>query len=176
MATTPTPRLIEPPFYDPPLAPSGSGQQHSQAWTEYHQAVADRLAVLNSVGTGVVDGSEAVAGAVGEFLTGGSGAIGLVNNAVTNLASVALTPGDWDVSGFVAFSAGAGTHTYFGVGIGVVDTSISATYPGTAINQVLPTTVHRYNITAAATVWVVAQAGFTGTVTASGSIRARRAR
>jgi len=173
MATTPTPRLIEPPFYDPPLAPSGSGQQHSQAWTEYHQSVADRLSGL---GVGVTDGSEAAAGAVGEFLTAGSGAIGLVTGATTNLASLALTPGDWDVSGFVSFTAGSGTHTYFGAGIGVVDTTIMATYPGTATNQVLPTTVHRYNISAATTVWVVARADFTGTVTASGSIRARRAR
>jgi hypothetical protein len=36
--------------------------------------------------------------------------------------------------------------------------------------------MRRVNISAAATVWVVAQAGFTGTMTATGTINARRAR
>jgi hypothetical protein len=172
MATAP--RLIEPPFYDPPIADFASGQQHSQAWTEYHQAVADRLAAITDAG--VTDGSEATAGDVGEYMTAGSAAAAISSGVVTNIVALNLTPGDWDVSGFVAFTAGAGTHTYFGVGISVIDTSITATYPASAINQVLPTTIHRINITAATAVWLVAQAGFTGTMTAAGSIRGRRAR
>jgi len=171
MATTP--RLIEPPFYDPPISNYDSGQQHSQAWTEYHQSVADRLAAINA---GVTDGSEAAPGNVGEFITATSSAVGLVSAAVTNLASLALTPGDWDVSGYVVFAAGTGTHSFFGVGIGTIDTSSFATYPTGAFNQTLPTTLHRMNIATAATVWVVAQALFTGTMTATGTINARRAR
>jgi hypothetical protein len=168
-----TPRLIEPPFYDPPLAPSGSGQQHSQAWTEYHQSVADRLAAINA---GVTDGSEAAAGNVGEVMATTGGAVAMITNTATNLASLALTPGDWDVSGSVVFTAGAGTHSYFGVGITSIDIFDFATYPATAINQMMPTTTRRVNVSVATTVWVVAQAGFTGTMTGTGTIRARRMR
>ena len=32
---------LQPPFYDPPTVDYPTGQQHSQAWTEYHQSVAD---------------------------------------------------------------------------------------------------------------------------------------
>ena len=31
------PQVVQPPFYDPPIVDYASGQQHSQAWTEYHQ-------------------------------------------------------------------------------------------------------------------------------------------
>jgi len=167
------PRLIEPPFYDPPIAPSGNGQQHSQAWTEYHQRVADALGVIDA---GITDGSNAAAGDIGEYMTSTSGVVGLTTNVVTNLSALALTPGDWDVSGYVLFQAGAGTHTYFAVGIITIDARIMATFPGTAIDQLMPTTVHRVNITAPTTVWVVGQAGFTGTVNATGTISARRVR
>jgi hypothetical protein len=168
-----TPRLIEPPFYDPPISNYDSGQQHSQAWTEYHQAVADRLAAINA---GVTDGSNAAPGDVGEYMTATGSAVGLVTTAVTNLASLALTPGDWDVSGSVLFNASAGTHSFFGVGIGTIDTSSFATYAAGAFTQTMPTTMHRMNISAATTVWVVGQAAFTGTVFATGTINARRAR
>jgi hypothetical protein len=172
MATAP--RLIEPPFYDPPIADFASGQQHSQAWTEYHQAVADRLAAITDAG--VTDGSEATPGDVGEYMATTGSAVGLVTNTATNLASLNLTPGDWDVSGSVVFAAGAGTHSYFGVGISGVDIVDFATYPAGAINQGMIANPRRMNITTATTVWIMAQAGFTGTMTAAGSISGRRAR
>lgn len=169
-----TPRVIEPPFYDPPMAASPiGGQQHSQAWTEYHQSVADRL---GEIAAGVTDGSDAGVGDVGEYMTATSGAAGLTSTVVLNLAALTLTPGDWDVSGYVLFTAGSGTHTDFGVGIVSIDTSLTATFPSAALTQLLPTTMHRLNTSAPLTVWVVARAGFTGTMTATGTINARRAR
>lgn len=167
------PRVVEPPFYDPPIADYASGQQHSQAWTEYHQSVADRLGTIQA---GVTDGSDAAAGDIGEYMTAVSGAVGLASGVVTNLAAVNLTPGDWDVSGYVLFQAGAGTHTYFAAGIISVDAFLMANFPGGAMNQGMATTTHRVNISAATTVWVVAQANFTGTMTGTGTIRARRVR
>jgi hypothetical protein len=167
------PRTVEPPFYDPPISNYDSGPKHSQAWTEYHQSVADRLGTIEA---GVTDGSDAAPGDAGEYMTNTSAAVGILTGVVTNMAALNLTPGDWDVSGYVLFTAGAGTHIDFGVGIITIDTSITATFPTTAINQVLPTTVHRVNISAATTVWVVARAGFTGTMTATGTINARRMR
>ena len=166
-----TPRTVEPPFYDPVIAESGD--QHSQAWTEYHQAVADKLSVLNA---GVTDGSDATAGDIGEYMIASSAPIGLANGVVANLASLSLTPGDWDVWGQVVFQAGSGSHAGFGVGINSVDAIMTATFPTTAIQQAMPTIQHRLNISAAATAWVVAQASFSGTMTATGTIQARRAR
>jgi len=167
------PRTVEPPFYDPPIADYASGAKHSQAWTEYHQAVADRLGTIEA---GVTDGSNAQPGDVGEYMTATGSAVGLVNAVVTNLASLALTPGDWDVSGSVTFNASAGTHSFFGVGISTIDNGSFATYPTGAFTQTMPTTVHRFNVSAGTTVWVVGQAAFTGTVFATGTINARRMR
>ena len=42
MAIT-TAKVVDPPFYDQPIVDAASGQQHSQAWTEYHQSVADQV-------------------------------------------------------------------------------------------------------------------------------------
>jgi hypothetical protein len=174
MSTTITPRL-QPPANDPPV--TADGQQHSDAWAGFHQNVADQLARLQAqIGKGVTDGSEAAAGMVGEYLTATSGSVGLTNATVTNVVSVALTAGDWDVQGNVTFAAGAGTHTFFGAGVSILDTFTSSTFPSAALNQAITTATRRFNVTATTTVWVVAEAGFTGAVTATGSMRARRMR
>jgi hypothetical protein len=172
-------KLVDPPFYDAPIVDIASGQQHSQAWTEYHQAVADQvnaLAAKVGAGTGVTDGSNAPAGQIGEYLTATASGIGLTSNVAANVVSLDLTAGDWDVSGNVAFSAGAGTHTLFAAGIDSLDTQTMGTFPGGAITQGISTSTRRYNGTATVTVWLVALASFSGTVTASGTIRARRMR
>lgn len=190
MSTTTTAKVVDPPVFDPPIA--ASGQQHSQAWTEYHQQVADQLqnqltqinaltsqlsTLTGTMGQGVTDGSDAAAGDIGEYLTATSGTVSLANAVLTNIVSIDLTAGDWDVSGTVGFSAGSGTHTLFGAGIGSgLDAVITATFPSAAMSMALPTSVHRYNVTATTTVWLVAEVGFTGSCTAQGIIRARRMR
>jgi len=168
------PRIVEPPFYDSPLvkAPSG-GQQYSQAWTEYHQTVADKLTELHA---GVIDGSDAAAGDVGEYLTATASGVGLANNVAATVVSLSLTAGDWDVSGAVVFNAGAGTHNMFSAGMDGADTVIVANYPSSAVQQRLATATARYSGSAAMTANVVAQAVFTGTVTADATVRARRVR
>jgi hypothetical protein len=166
---------LQPPANDPPV--TADGQQHSDAWAGFHQNVADRLDTLQAqMGKGVTDGSEAAAGKVGEYLTAVSGSVGLTSASVTNIISLDLTAGDWDVQGNVTFAAGSGTHTFFGAGVSIIDTFTSSTFPSAALNQAITTATHRFNVTATTTVWVVAQAGFTGTVTATGSVRARRMR
>ena len=45
-APTPTPRIVQPPFYDPPLILDG--QRHSQAWEAYFQAASDQIAALTA--------------------------------------------------------------------------------------------------------------------------------
>jgi hypothetical protein len=178
MATVPL-KVVDPPFYDQPIVDAASGQQHSQAWTEYHQSVADRINALAAkvgAGTGVTDGSDAAAGQIGEYMTATASGIGLANNVASNIVSLDLTSGDWDVSGNVAFSAGAGTHTLFAAGIDSLDTQTMGTFPTGAVTQGNSTSTRRYNGTATVTVWLVALASFSSTVTASGTIRARRMR
>ena len=168
------PRL-QPPANDPPVA--ADGQQHSEAWAGYHQNVADRLDRLPALmRKGVTDGSDAAAGDIGEYLSNTAGAVALSSAVTANIVSLALTAGDWDVSGGVVFSPSAATNSFFGVGVGGLDTYIAATFAAAALNQALNTATRRYNVTAATTVWVVARAVFAGTCTATGSIRARRVR
>jgi hypothetical protein len=181
MSSTTAPiKLVDPPFYDAPIVDNPTaGQQHSQAWTEYHQAVADQvnaLAAKVGAGAGVTDGSDAAAGQLGEYMTATASGIGLTNNVAANIVSLDLTAGDWDVSGNVAFSAGAGTHVVFAAGIDSLDTQTMASFPTGAVTQGISTSVKRYNGTATVTVWLVALAAFSGTTTASGTIRARRVR
>jgi hypothetical protein len=61
---------------------------------------------------GVVNASNAAAGEVGEFISATvlqGATVALSNNAATNITSISLTPGDWDVSGNVALNPGGGT-------------------------------------------------------------------
>lgn len=171
MATQP--RTIQPPLNELPLADTGN---HTAVWQAYYQGIADRLTELEGVKKGAIDGSDAAAGDVGEYLSATGGAVALTNNASGNVVSLDLPAGDWDVSGNVSFTIGTGTHNYFAAGIGAMDVVIQATYPSSVINMVLSTRTARVNVTATTTVWVVAQAGFTGTVSATGAIRARRMR
>jgi hypothetical protein len=175
MSVTLPPRL-QPPANDPPVADDG---RHSDAWTGFHQNVADRLDSITQkvmAKAGVTDGSEATAGQIGEFMTASAGGVGLSDNVVTNVVSLDLTAGDWDVSGNVGLATGSGTHVTFAVGIDSIDTQIMATFPTGGINQVMNTATRRYNGTATVTVWLVALAAGSSSATASGSIRARRAR
>jgi hypothetical protein len=166
-----SPATLVPPLNSPPVTPSG---QHSPAWTDFYQGVANRLAAL---GTGVRDGSDAAAGQVGEFMTASSGAVTLTNNSVANVVPLTLTPGDWDVSGLVSFSAGAGTHTSFGTGLDTVGILYQGTYPSGAMTQGMGTPPKRYNVTANTVVNLVAIATFTsGTMSVQGVVRARRMR
>jgi hypothetical protein len=171
MATQP--KVVEPPFFDPVIVADATGSQHSFAWTQYHQSVADRLATLQA---GVVDGSDAVAGDIGEYMTASGSGVALATGALATIATITLTAGDWDVTGNVGFTAAAGTHAYFGVGLDGLDTLTTATFPTTAINQSMNTSTRRYNVTGSTAVHLVAQAVFTATVTASGTVSARRMR
>jgi hypothetical protein len=170
-----SPRL-QPPVNETPFA--SDRNQHTQAWTAHFEAVADRLqAIPAEVKHGVTDGSDAAAGDIGEYMTATSGSVALVNNVPVNVISLDLTAGDWDMSGNVQFTIGAGTHNYFGAGTSSgLDTVIQATFPTTILSAGLNTATHRYNVTATTTVWVTAQAGFAGTVSVVGIIRARRMR
>ena len=185
MATAP--KILDPPFHDAPIADFPSGQQHSQAWTEYHQSLSDQVNDLSIVAAttnkGVTDGSDAVAGDIGEYLFTPSGAsVGLSNGSVQNICSLDLTPGDWDVSGNIIFNpTGAVTYAAASCSTASVTLNVIAARVGgsSAANQLRLGTGgdQRINVSADTTVYLVAQCGFTsGSVSATGMLWGRRVR
>ena len=187
MATSTLPAALQPPFTEQPIA--NGGTVYTQAWANYHVGVADRLAVLQAK-QGVMDGSDAAAGQVGEFIASdiaGPG-IGIGNNVPSDVTSLPLTAGDWDVRGEVWFHLGSGTTGNCEAGISLASGALpgnpglgsraTQTFVHTANSgQVLALAPCRMSLSAAATVYLVALCGFTtGSTTAYGRIEARRAR
>lgn len=142
---------------------------------------------------GVIDGSAASTGNVGEAITStvavGS-AVALTTATPANVTSISLTPGDWDVFANVNFSATSATTTAGSLwAIGVNTTSATLPVDGSEVQMLqtaLTTTTFKggdgtsrkvINLTTTTTVYLVAEATFSaGTVGAYGSISARRIR
>ncbi|MBU9660881.1 hypothetical protein KTF22_03105 [Burkholderia multivorans] len=135
---------------------------------------------------GTTTNNNANAGSVGEYVTNTTSGTSLSNGVAANMTSVSLTAGDWDVSGEVTYSAGAGcvptvfqqsisTTSATGGGVGT-QTLWSNTF-GTASTNVMPTPRVRISLAGTTTVYLVGAASFSGgTMTANGFIRARRVR
>lgn len=180
MAIGPPPPL-SPPQNAAPLDPDG---QHSQSWAQYHQRVADLVSYIqNTMHTGVVDGSDAAAGEVGEYLAATGPGVGLASNTVTNVATLTLTAGDWNVEGNIVFNP-TGVVTFVSASINTVSGAMGAF--ATANAGTLGTGLQhrigsggtaRVNVTATTTAYLVGQCFFTsGTMNAVGRIWARRVR
>lgn len=140
-------------------------------------------------GTGTND--SAAAGMVGEIITSSlaaGSATALTTATPKTITSIALTPGDWDVSGVVDFLPAATTSiTVLAEGasavtntLGADDTyasdSMAATVPG-AVAQRKNIPTQRISIAANTTIYLIASATFTvAAMTGFGTIRARRVR
>lgn len=133
---------------------------------------------------GTTTNNNAVAGAVGEYLEATQSTnVPLTNNVATNVTSLSLTAGDWDVSGVVSVAAsGANLGNTLG-GVGTTSAAIpplgqywqSSVASATAAAHAVPTV--RFSISATTTVYLIGYGGFaTGTANATGKIRARRVR
>jgi hypothetical protein len=132
------------------------------------------------------DGSAAAAaGKLGEYAeTVVVAPVSLSNDNTANIASLALTAGDWDVSGFVQFGATGATTSYRSAAL----STISAAIGGDAIENGIPTSVlgfsetivtppTRFLLAAPTTIYLVATVGITvGTIGATGTVTARRVR
>jgi hypothetical protein len=140
---------------------------------------------------GRTDGGNAAAGNVGEFveskvLTGA--AVSLTSGGTSNVTSISLTAGDWDVEGVVSINAGATTS--FTVQASAISL-VSATYPTlsnggchivrtaayvpNSSGNTLPTGRLRVSVSSTTTVYLVASCTFTvSTASAYGIITARR--
>lgn len=147
--------------------------------------------------TGVATNSNASAGQVGEVITAtvaSGSSVSLSNGAGTNIASISLTAGDWDVSGQIDFILAGVTATLFQSGISLTSATLP-TQPGGGglgtdglANVPLLTTVLsatygqpcgpvRVSVASTTTVFLVADGTFSvGTLTAYGTIYARRMR
>lgn len=170
---------LEPPANEAPLTPSGA---HTQAWSAYHQSVADALAGAH---TGTTTNDNAMAGQIGEYISGTAAGVTLSNGTPANITSIALSAGDWDVSGNVAFTPAPTTHP---VTLGASCSSTSGAFGSlvtlieTAFTVGQPASfdaggVTRFSLAAPATVYLVALAFFsTAGMTAGGFLAGRRMR
>lgn len=143
--------------------------------------------------TGITGGTNATAGSVGEYIISylvvGS-AVGLTTGSPTNVTSIVLTAGDWDVTGNVFFNPATTTSiTRYGGSIETVSGAFSsvptqtsvissaAFVPGTGAVIGVPTPIFRQNVTGSTTIYLTAVAVFTvSTLSAFGFISARRIR
>lgn len=142
---------------------------------------------------GVVNGSNAAAGQVGEYMSASiaqASQIVVTTAAATNITQLALTAGDWDVEGLVGIVGGGGVVSagvtllscfgWVGLTSAALGTQIWNGYGGAAnINLLFPTGRMRVNVTAPTTVYLGFLATFSGGNNQAGgygSIGARRMR
>ncbi|HXI77925.1 MAG TPA: hypothetical protein VNH21_12355 [Steroidobacteraceae bacterium] len=171
-----TPPLVAPLVDETTGAPS-------QAWLDHHTQIADQLAELRK-SLGVADGSDAAAGHIGEYLTATASGVSLASGAAKDIATLALTAGDWDVSGCVLFSTGGGTIGYLAASVsasanalGPIRQELFATFTAGAVTRALGSGgVVRFSSASAMTAHLVGAAVFGTAMTGGGTINARRVR
>jgi hypothetical protein len=136
-----------------------------------------------SGGVGVIDGSNAAAGNVGEYLTATGGTVSGSSGVTIDLITLALTAGDWDVWGSM-IAAGSGSSTFAQVTLSTVantagsfGTQFGITGGGGISNgnSIFNTGVGRFNFSSTTTVRVVGQL-ITASPSMIGAIFARRRR
>jgi hypothetical protein len=131
---------------------------------------------------------------VGEYLLANNTAGSAMTTAVPlNVATLALSAGDWDVWGQTIFTEGANTiptvlasatspnsatlptPAQLATGLGAMSQICATMTKG--LNQIMQTGPDRYNLSAPTNVYLVSQATFSGgTLSVTGFISARRIR
>ena len=133
---------------------------------------------------GFTDGSTASAGQLGELIDSSVTAQTVTTASPTNLTSIALTAGDWDVSGVVE-SDNFGINVYIEMGISQTSATFagtqgkdwlyaSANTSGAVVSAVIPKL--RVNLSGNATVYLVARTSNADNAHMNGYICARRVR
>lgn len=156
--------------------------------------VADTTGALSRTGGIAIEGTNtndsASAGYIGEFISSevlvGS-AVALTTGITSNLTSISLTAGDWDIFGNVSLSTGGSTTISYCI---AATNQTSATLPtaprggytrfeafATGSGASIPLAVHRVSLSGAATLYCVVNIGFaTSTCAVYGTLSARRRR
>lgn len=134
---------------------------------------------------GVTDGSDAATGEVGEYLSATQTSNTMTNGIVSNIASLTLTAGDWDVEGVISSYNSSAALSYFVSGLNttsganpafpyVVQLTLAFSSAGV---QRAATPTRRVSVSASTVIYLIAQVGFTsGSTSCDGFIRARRIR
>lgn len=143
---------------------------------------------------GIATNTDAAAGDVGEEKIANlaiASAVALTSGAVVTVVSLTLTPGDWDISGWIGFNPGGTVvTTAYRAGIGTATNTmpsndsgrvsilgIKTPGGGDTAASVLTIPVSRVSIASSTTYYLVARADWsTSTISAWGVIRARRMR
>lgn len=141
-------------------------------------------AIGSSAIGGASDGSDAAPGSIGEYATASQSFLSISNGIATTICTLTLSPGDWDVAGLAQFAAGSiaiegmsasltgGTSAAGGIAQLNVGSAVAAFKEAE-----LAISPMRVNTTIPTTIALQMTATFVGgTVSASGSIRARRMR
>jgi hypothetical protein len=132
--------------------------------------------------TGLTNGSTSAAGTIGEFVSNAnSGSI--PSNAIGNLTSFTLSPGDWEVWGIVSYTPSANNVTFYAASLsttsGAYGTYTTQLTLGSAImgSWSMPLFRQRFNLTANQGILVTGGAVFaSGTCSYVATINARRMR
>lgn len=143
--------------------------------------------IVTKGSVGDVTGGSAGAGLIGEYQAATASSLTLTNGTATNLTSVSLTAGDWDVSGVgLSTISGGSSITAQEVGISTTSATFGAFGTNTSVSgttvagsgQTMATPTVRINVSVTTTVYLVMANFFSaGTSTANaGLIRARRVR
>ncbi len=148
--------------------------------------------ILTSMITGTSTNNSATAGDIGEYISSaiavGSAVGSLSTGVAKTVTSIALTAGDWDVTGMVQYTAVAVTGTIIQAGITTTTNSFTGstsgdsnfftpTMPTAACGSSLTIPSVRVSLAAPATYYLVQAITFTvGTPTVYGRISARRVR
>lgn len=169
--------------------------QISDLTNGFHGTLFNSIRFIEGHTSGIVGQTDAVlpqAGTVGERKTdtrSSSGAVTLVSNTIANIASLALTPGEWDVHAFSIFTGAAGTGTKMELGLSSASTTLVKTSAAEyAVNAIPWTTLttdiarlqcgpSRQASTASVTLYANVQCTFStsaGSMTAFGGMNARR--
>lgn len=165
---------------------------NAATWTAARTDAAQTFTGSQTFSGGIVGttaAGNATAGNLGEYastLVPVGSAVSLTTATTANVASVSLTAGDWDVEGSVNYVATAATVTTKEGAISATSTTLptdgSEVYSAvqattTTVTDGLTLPRKRINVSGTTTVYLVAQATFSaGTVTAFGTINARRIR
>ena len=135
---------------------------------------------------GTITNDDANAGSIGQLIQNDQGG-SLANGSATNVTSVSLTPGDWDVEGYINFTLTVGA-TSLNAAVSLNSNSLTPIYGisgmcvlkhSTGVIPVLTTSIGRVRVSLATTttVFVVGRADFaSGTCLAEATIQARRLR
>lgn len=135
---------------------------------------------------GTTTNNNANAGSVGEYQTATGSPVTMTSGAATNLASLPLTAGDWEVQGVVSFGIASGgainrmivtlnTATpALGVFPNASDSAgVSTSGPDSVVKE---SPMVRFSLPSSTTIYLNAMQLGTGTINGTGFIRARRVR